>query len=170
MNGSVHSLYAHKQTPTNGLLNPIASSAIDHGLSHQSSPYGPYPNCHYAPSTTYAHPIPPPHHSATNGTAATAYRLNPAGWDGATHDKQRVDHMPPRGFAPGAVHSPGLNQEYHAHLSRANEDGSFERPVWYGPAAEAAVRMDTSLAHPFPSISRSSYSDERSCEYPLSWS
>ena len=157
MNGSVHSHHAHKQTPTNELLNPIASSAIDHGLSHQSSPY---PNGHYAPSTTYTHPIPPPHHSATNGTA---YRPNPTSWDGTGHDWQRVDHMPSRGFVPGAVHSSGVYQEYHA---RANKDGFSERPVWPSPAA----RMDASLAHPFPSISRSSYSDERTCKYSLSWS
>ena len=79
--------------------------------------------------------------------------------------------MPLRGFAPGAVHSSGAYQEYHAHLPRAtpnahgavhspgayqeyhahlpratqNEDGFSERPIWSNPAAQ----MDASLAHSF---------------------
>ncbi len=92
----------------------------------------------------------------------TAYKLNPASWDGADHDRQRVDHMPsPRGFAPGAVPSPGAYQEYHAHLSRTHEDGFSEPSVWPSPTG----RLDGLPAYASPTITQSSYSDERTCEY-----
>jgi hypothetical protein len=163
MNGSVPGLLAYKQTSTNEPLNPIAFSAIDHGLAHQSSSY---PNGHYAPSTMYTHsPMPPlPHHTATNGTA---YRLNPAGQYGGNHDSQRIDHLPsPRAFASGAVHSSGAYQEHHAHSSQTDEDGFSEPPVW----SNSAGRMDAPLAYsayPFPTASRS---NGRTCEYSISWS
>ena len=160
MNGTVHDPHAHKRTSINELLNPIASSAIDHGLPHQSPSY---PNGHYAPSTPYTHPPmpPPPHHRAPNGTT---FKLNPASWDGTDHDRQRVEHMhSPRGFAPGAVHSPGAYQEYHAHLSRAHEDGFSEPSVWPSPAG----RLDALPAYASPTITQSSYSDERTCECSL---
>jgi len=139
------------QISTNEPLNPIASSAIDRGLVHPSSPN---PNGHYAPSTTYTHsPMPPlPRHKATNGTA---YRLNHASWYGPNRDRQRVDHLPSlRGFVPGAVHSLGAYQDDHAHSSQTHEDGFSEPPVWSSPAG----RMDASLAYnacPFPAASRS---------------
>ena len=161
MNGTVHDPHAHKRTSINELLNPIASSAIDHGLPHQSPSY---PNGHYAPSTPYTHPPmpPPPHHRAPNGTT---FKLNPASWDGTDHDRQRVEHMhSPRGFAPGAVHSPGAYQEYHAHLSRAHEDGFSEPSVWPSPAG----RLEALPAYASPTITQSSYSDERTCECSLS--
>ncbi|KAF8485068.1 hypothetical protein DFH94DRAFT_718040 [Russula ochroleuca] len=154
MNGSVHDPHAHKRTSINELLNPIASSAIDHGLSHQPSPYS---NGHYAQSTTYTHPPmpPPPHHRTPNGTA---YKLNPASWDGADHDRQRVDHMhSPRGFAPPGAVPPGAYQGYHAHLSQTHEDGFSEPSAWPSPAG----RMEALPAYASPTITQSSYSDER---------
>jgi lysine-specific demethylase 3 len=163
MNGSVHDPHAHKRTSINELLNPVASSTvIDHGLPPQTSSY---PNGHYAQNTTYTHhPTmpPPPHHRTPNGTA---YKLNPASWDGADHDRPRVDHMPsPRGFAPGVLHSPGAYQEYHTHLSRTHEDG-FSEPsaVWSSPNGLPTYAS--------PTITHSSYSDERTCEcVPRFWS
>ncbi len=158
MNGSVHDPHAHKRTSINELLNPVSSStAIDHGIPHQPSSYS---NGHYAQSTTYPHPhMPPtPHHRATNGAA---YKLNPASWDGADHDRQRIDHMPsPRGLVPGTVPSPGAYQEYHAHLSRTHEDGFPEPSVWPSPTG----RLDGLPAYASPTITQSSYSDERTCE------
>jgi len=161
MNGSVHDPHAHKRTSINELLNPIASSAINHGLSHQPSPYS---NGHYAQSTTYTHPPmpPPPHHRTPNGTA---YKLNPASWDGADHDRQRVDHMhSPRGFAPPGAVPPGAYQGYHAHLSQTHEDGFSEPSAWPSPAG----RMEALPAYASPTITQSSYSDERTCECSLS--
>jgi len=71
----------------------------------------------------------------------TAYKLNPASWDGADHDRQRVDHTPsPRGFAPGAVSSPGAYQEYHTHLSRTHGDGFSEPFVWSSPTGRLGRR------------------------------
>ena len=162
MNGFVHGLCVHKQTPTNELLNPrlpIASSAIDYGLHQPSS----FPNGHYPSGMPYTHPptLPPPHHRATSGTAHT---LDPANRNVADHVRQRVDHMPAlRGLEPGAVPSPGGYQEYHAHLSPTHEDRFSEPLVWSNPAG----RIGASFAYPIPSISRSSYSDERTCEYSL---
>ena len=162
MNGSVHDPHAHKRTSINELLNPVASStAIDHGLPPQTSSYS---NGHYAQNTPYTHPAmpPPPHHRTPNGTA---YKLNPASWDGADHERQRVDHMSsPRGFAPGVLHSPGAYQEYHAHLSRTHEDG-FSEPsaVWSSPTG----RLDGLPTYASPTITHSSYSDERTCECSL---
>ena len=166
MNGSVHDPHAHKRTSINELLNPVASStAIDHGLASQSPSYS---NGHYAQNSPYTHPTmqPPPHHRTANGAA---YKLNPASWDGADHDRQRIDHMPsPRGFAPGVLPSPGAYQEYHAHLSRTHEDG-FSEPsaVWPSPTG----RLDGLPAYASPTITQTSYSDERTCEcVPCIWS
>src|SRR5712672_38648 len=117
MNVSVHNPHAPKRTSINELLNPVASSnAIDHGLPAQTSPYS---NGHYAQNTTtYTYPTMPPHphHRTANGTA---YKLNPASWDGADHDRQRVDHMPSlrRFAAPGALHSSGACQDNYVQLS-----------------------------------------------------
>jgi hypothetical protein len=60
----------------------------------------------------------------------------------------------PRGFAPGVLHSP----EYLAHLSRTHEDG-FSEPsaVWPSPTG----RLDGLPAYASPTITQSSYSDER---------
>lgn len=163
MNGSVHDPHAHKRTSINELLNPVASStAIDHGLSHQSPSYS---NGHYPQGTTYTHPPmpPPPHHRTANGTA---YKLNPASWDGTDHGRQqRVDHMPPpRGYAPGAVPSPGAYSEYHTHLSRTHEEGFPESSsVW----PSSSGRLDALPSYGSPTITQSSYSDERTCECPL---
>jgi hypothetical protein len=137
MNGFVQGPNAPKP------LNPIASSAIDRGIS------SPYPNGHYAPNATYAHPsmLSPSHHGATNSTA-----YNPPSWDGADH-RQRVDNMPsPRGFASatGAVHSPGAHQEYYTHLSQTHEDAFSEPPIW----SNCAGWME----------------GDRTCEHPFSWS
>ncbi|KAI0002943.1 hypothetical protein BJV74DRAFT_814326 [Russula compacta] len=156
MNGSIQDPHAHKRTSINELLNPVASSsAIDHGLSHQSPSYS---NGHYAQGTTYTHPpMPPPHHRAANGTA---YKLNPASWDGTDHGRQqRVDHMPPpRGYAPGAVPSPGAYSEYHTHLSRTHEEGFSESSsVW----PSSSGRLDALPSYGSPTITQSSYSDER---------
>ena len=161
--GPVPGLHAYKQTSTNEPLNPIASSAIEHGLAYQSSSY---PNGLCAPNTMYTHSsMPPlPHHTATNGTA---YGLNPAGSYGANaanYDRQRVDHLPPRTFAPGAVHSSDVCQEYHAH---SQTYGGFSKPpVWSDPTGG----MDASLAssaYPFPATSRS---NGGTCEYSILWS
>lgn len=146
-------LHAHMLNSVNEQLNPIASSAIDHGPFHQPS----YPNGYHGPSTMYTHlsMLPTPHqyhHGATNGTT-----YNHASWDEADHDRRKVDHMrSPRGFAPGPVHSLSAYQEYDAHLSRAHEDGFSGHPVWSSPAGH----MDASLAYPFPANPRS-YSDEQ---------
>ncbi|KAH9963231.1 hypothetical protein BC827DRAFT_1194282 [Russula dissimulans] len=155
MNGAVHDPHAHKRTSINELLNPVASSAIDQGLPHQSPSYS---NGHYAQSTPYTHPpMPPPphHHRPTNGTA---YKLNPASWDGADHERQRVEHMPPpRGYAPGAVSPPGAYPEYHPHLSRTHEEGFSDPPVWPSPSG----RLESLPPYGSPTITQSSYSDER---------
>jgi len=152
MNGAVHDPHAHKRTSINELLNPVASSAIDHGLSHQSPPYS--NGHHFAPTTPYTHPPmpPPPNHRTANG--GTAYKLNPASWDGADHDRQRVEHMPPpRGYVP----SPGAYPEYHTHLSRTHEEGFSEPSVWPSPTG----RLDGLTPYGSPTITQSSYSDER---------
>jgi hypothetical protein len=149
MNEPVPSLHAYKQTSTYEPLNPIVSSSVDHGLTHQSSSY---PNG------------PLHHHTAMN---STAYRLNPAGRYGASHDSQSVDHLSSsRAFASGAVHSSGAYQEYLARSSQMHKDGLSEPPVWSNPAG----RMDTLLAYsayPFPAASRS---NGQTCEYYISWS
>ncbi|KAI9448348.1 hypothetical protein H4582DRAFT_1900075 [Lactarius indigo] len=145
MNGSVHD--AHKRTSINELLNPVTSSAIDHGLPHQPPSYS---NGHYPQNATYTHPPmpPPPHHRAPNGTA---YKLNPASWDGTDHDRQRIDHMSAqRGYAPGAVPPPGAYPEFHPHVPRTHEDGLSEPSVWSSPPA----RLEPGYGSP-------SYSDER---------
>ncbi len=148
MNGSVHDPHAHKRTSINELLNPVTSSAIDHGLPHQPPSY---PNGHYAQNATYPMP-PPPHHRVANGTA---YKLNPASWDGADHDRQRLDHMSPqRGYAPGAVPPPGAYPEFHPHVPRTHEDGLSEPSVWPSPSG----RLEAGYGSP-------SYSDERTCKY-----
>ena len=115
INGSVHDLHAHKRTSINEPLGPISSSsAIEHGLSHQSS------SGHYAQSTTDSHSrMSPAHNRAMDGTA---YKHNPPGWG--------RDMPSPRG-APGAVSSLGA---YH----RTQADGFSERSVWSIPAG----RMD----------------------------
>ncbi|KAH9978099.1 hypothetical protein BGW80DRAFT_1285791 [Lactifluus volemus] len=151
MNGSVHDPHAHKRTSINELLNPVASSAIDHGIPHQSPPYS---NGNHPQNTSYTHPSmpPPPHHRAANGTA---YKLNPASWDGNDHDRQRVEHMPPpRGYAPGAVPSHGLYPEYHSHVPRSQEESFSDPPVWPSPPG----RVDPSIpSDPSASNSSSSY-------------
>ena len=162
MSGAVHDPHAHKRTSINELLNPVASSAsaIDHGLPHPSPPF--LNGHHYAATTPYTHPPmpPPPNHRTANG--GTAYKLNPASWDGADHDRQRIDHMPPpRGYAP----SPGAYPEYHAHLSRTHEEG-FEPSVWASPTGRLDV---VSPAFGSPTMTQSSYSDERTCECSLIW-
>ncbi|KAI0301852.1 hypothetical protein B0F90DRAFT_1809951 [Multifurca ochricompacta] len=155
MNGSVHDPHANKRTSINELLNPVASSSpIDHNLSHQSSSYS---NGHYPQSTTYTHPSmpPPPHHRPANGTA---YKLNPASWDGADHDRQRVEYMPPpRGYTQ-AVPPPGVYPEYHPHVPRAHEEGFSESSVWPSPSG----RLETLSSYGSPTITPS-YSDERTC-------
>ena len=140
INGSVHDPHAHKRTSINVPLGPISSSsAIEHGLSHQSSSYS---NGHYAQST-YSHSrMSPAHNRATNGTA---YKYNPS-WD--------RDMPSPRG-APGAVPSLGA---YH----RTQADGFSEPSVWSSPAGH----MD---AYGPPTITQSSYSAQRTCECYLSW-
>jgi [histone H3]-dimethyl-L-lysine9 demethylase len=153
MNGSVHDPHAHKRTSINELLNPVASSAINHGIPHQSPPYS---NGNYPQNTSYTHPSmpPPPHHRAANGTA---YKLNPASWDGNDHDRQRVEHMPPpRGYAPGAVPPHGLYPEYHSHVPRSQEESFSEPPVWPSPPG----RVDSLSTYGSPTITQS-YSDER---------
>ena len=158
MNGAVHDPHAHKRTSITQLLNPVASSTVDHSLPHPSSPYS--NGHHYPPTTAYTHPSmpPPPNRTANSGTA---YKLNPASWDGTDHDRQRVDHMsPPRGYAP----SPAAYSEYHNHLSRTHEEGFSEPSVWPSPSG----RLDG--LPPYggsPTITQSSYSDERTCECPL---
>lgn len=154
MSGAVHDPHAHKRSSITELLNPIASSAIDHTLSHQSPPYS---NGHHYVQTSYTHPPmpPPPNHRTANG--GTAFKLNPASWDGTDHDRQRVDHMPPpRGYAP----SPSAYSEYHTHLSRTHEEGFSEPSVWPSPSG----RLDALPPYGSPTITQSSYSDERTCE------
>ncbi len=149
MNGPMPDPHAHKRSSISELLNPVASSSvIDHGLPHQPVSY---PNGYYAQNMTYTHPpMPPPsHHRVANGTA---YKLNPASWDGAAdHDRQRIDHM--RGYAPGAVPPLGAYPDFHPHVPRAHEDGLPEHPAWPSPSG----RPDASYGSP-------SYSDERTCE------
>ncbi|KAI0269299.1 hypothetical protein BC834DRAFT_820114 [Gloeopeniophorella convolvens] len=153
MNGTVHDPHGHKRTSINELLNPVASSAIDHGLPHQPSSYS---NGHYSTSTSYTHPPmpPPPHHGPANGVA---YKLNPASWDGADQDRRRVDHMAqPRGYAHGAVPPPAMYQDYSAHGSRPHEESFSEHPSWHSPTG----RHETLTGYGSPTITQS-YSDER---------
>jgi hypothetical protein len=153
---SIHGPHAHERTFVNKLPNHItSSSAIDHCLSQSSS----YSNGHYAQSMMYTHtPMsPPPHHGATN---STAYKLNRTSWDGAVRMPSLRDFLP-----VGAVPSPGAYQEYYTHLSRTQ--GGFSEPsVWSGPTGH----MGALPAYRSPTIPQPSYSDERTCECPLSWS
>ena len=66
-----------------------------------------------------------------------------------------------RDFAPGALHSQSVYQEYHYHLSRAHEDKLSESSaVWPSPTG----RVGGSPAYASPTVTQSSYSDERTCE------
>jgi len=70
---------------------------------------------------------------------------------------------PPRGYAPGAVSPPGAYPEYHPHLARTHEEGFPEPPVWPSPSG----RLESLPPYGSPTITQSSYSDERTCECPL---
>ena len=151
MNGAVHDPHTYKRTPITELLNPVASSTFDHSLPYPTLPYS--NGHHYDPSTTYTHhPMPPPPNTFTNG--GTAYKLNPASWDGTDYHRQRVDHMPP----------PGAHSEYYTHSSRAHEEGFSEPSVWPSPSG----RLDSLSPHGgSPTRTQSSHSDERTCECSL---
>ena len=151
--GSLNDPHAHKRTSINELLNPVTSSSeIDQGLPHQPT----YLNGHYTQNPTYTHPpmLPPSHHRVANGTA---YKLNPASWDGADHDRQRFDNMPSqRGYAHGSTPQ-GAYLEFPSHVPRTHEDGLSETsvPVWPSPG-----RLEATYGSP-------TYSDERTCKYLL---
>jgi hypothetical protein len=156
MNGSEHNPHAHKQTSINALFNPVASSnSIDDGLPPQNSLY-------YGHYEQYTHPTMPPHpHRTANGTA---YKVGPACWEGADHDRRMVDRMPSRGFAAnGALDSSGACHDNYAPLSRTHEDGFFKSSVWSSPSGH----LDGVPACASSTITQSSYSDERMCECSL---
>jgi lysine-specific demethylase 3 len=151
MNGSIHDPHAHKRTSINELLSPVTSSAaIDQGLPHQPPSYS---NGHYAQNASYTHPpmLPPSHYRGT------AFKLNPTSWDGADHDRQRLDNISlQRGYAPVAV-PPGAYPEFHSHVPQTQEDGLSEPSVSVWPSPE---RLEAGYGSP-------SYSDERTCKYLL---
>jgi hypothetical protein len=88
---------------------------------------------YYAATTSYPYPPmpPPPNHGAANG--GPACKLNPASWDGADHDWQRVYNIPrpPNSYVP-------CSRAYPEYPSHAHEGGFSEPSVWpspsYGPA------------------------------------